>query len=286
MDMIPSRFHFAPPCFDHSRDETTEPDFSRPPARGLSRVTPARFGRAPERAIARRHQGRRFIPAPRVSAALSDGFVETIAAASRPGNAMSSGISTSRSMSSASTMRRLICSSGWPRGGAHAIALDILYRREFRAGEGFIIRSAVVEAVAATGSDRARGHSFRSVTRASPGRACPCSRSRPRRRGADTRRPRPWPGSRFRPCAGRRARERFPRGATGSSRGDGSRGQMRLPGYLHRFSNACLHVIEAVGMSHAYRRTPSAASPPSRLVSRSKIRWRRATTDLWSRAPS
>ncbi len=145
--MIPSRFrYFAPPCFDHSRDETTEPDFSRPPARGLSRVTPARFGRAPERAIARRHQGRRFIPAPRVSAALSDGFVETYRGGVAAWECDVFGhLNIAFYGERFDDAGRDLLERRAPGRRWRTLSLDILYQREFRGGEGFIIRSAVVE---------------------------------------------------------------------------------------------------------------------------------------------
>ena len=129
-------------------------------------------------------------------------------------------------------------------------SLDTSYLREFRAAEGLVIRSAIIEA-----SPQAVRIAHEAVAGAAAARATLAEQvmvpfagddGAPAAAGAfDWQRfpVRDWPSGAGSIAAGR---DRVKPGETEA-------GGLSLPAFLHRFSNACLHVIETMGMSHAYR---------------------------------
>jgi acyl-CoA thioester hydrolase len=139
------------------------------------------------------------------------------------------------------------------------LTLDTEYEHELRAGEGIAIRSGVIAVedaavrlghVALNSSTGAR--STRVVQRVAP-----VDPDRwPSLREALGRAVMRWTGPDFVPVG-------LPAGAgpvsTGRDRARpwemDERGELRLLGYLMRFSNACLHLVDAIGMTDHYRRT-------------------------------
>ena len=131
------------------------------------------------------------------------------------------------------------------------IALDTRYTRELRAGEGIAIRSGILESSTATvriAHEAVDGVSGARTTTAEhtlvPLGSAPGAPLAADRFAWDRFAPFDWPTGTGRIAAGRdRIRE-----------SETEAGSLSLLAYLHRFSNACLHVIEAIGMSYAYRR--------------------------------
>ncbi|HUZ71630.1 MAG TPA: thioesterase family protein [Stellaceae bacterium] len=137
-----------------------------------------------------------------------------------------------------------------PGGRWRTLALDTSYHREFRAGEGFIIRSAVLdsspqairiahEAVAGGAATRTTLAEQVVLPLAPADGAVPAADALEWQRFP----PLQWPAG-----AGP-----IPSGRDRVKPDETEAGRLRLSSCLHRFSNACLHVIEAVGMTHAYR---------------------------------
>jgi len=131
------------------------------------------------------------------------------------------------------------------------LALDTRYEREFRAGDGIAIRSGILEMQ----RDRVRvGHE--AVESGSGTRTTiaehvlqPISGS-----AADLPSGPDFAGQRLAPF---RWPEREGRIAAGRDRvkaGETEEGRLQPSSCVHRFSNGCLHVIDAVGMTHEYRR--------------------------------
>ena len=157
------------------------------------------------------------------------------------------------------------------------VALDTSYERELRAGEGIVIRSAILAAT----PDQVRvvHEAVESASLARAARAehvlAPLPLLGPELAIAPVAWE-PFPAFRWPEGAGRIAagRDRVRAGETEESR-------LTLLGYLHRFSNACLHVIEAIGMDPAYRRAANHGFATFELVWRSKIRRLRPATG-WS----
>jgi acyl-CoA thioesterase FadM len=133
-----------------------------------------------------------------------------------------------------------------PRQRWRTLALDVRYLRELRAGDGCVIRSAILEADAATVTvaheliDGTTGERSTLAEHRLAGAAAPAVTSLAWERFPAMA----WPTGEGRIAAGRdRAKP-----------GDIEDGHLSLLGCLHRFSNACLHVVEAFGMTAAYRR--------------------------------
>jgi acyl-CoA thioesterase FadM len=130
------------------------------------------------------------------------------------------------------------------------LALDTVYERELRAGEGLAIRSGLLEVhldrvriahelVESAGGTRATVAEH--VLAAEPG---PVTELASAPAFAWQRLPLfAWPAGEGRIASGRdRARP-----------AEIEAGRLAPLACLHRFSNACLHVIDAIGMTHAYR---------------------------------
>jgi acyl-CoA thioester hydrolase len=131
------------------------------------------------------------------------------------------------------------------------VSLDTRYERELRAAEGFIVHSAIIEAaphqvriahVASTGADAMRTTLAEQVLVPLAGAD---------HAGVPAAGPIGWQD--FPPLSWPSRAGSIPSGRDRVLPGEVAAGRLMLFPCLHRFSNACLHVIEAVGMSHAYR---------------------------------
>ncbi len=135
------------------------------------------------------------------------------------------------------------CAPGQPW---RTLALDVRYLRELRAGDGCVIRSAVLQADATAVTlaheviDGTTGERSTLAEHRLAGAATPAAASLAWERFPAMA----WPASAGRIVAGR----------DGAKPGEIADGRLSLLGFLHRFSNACLHVVEAFGMTAAYRR--------------------------------
>ena len=130
------------------------------------------------------------------------------------------------------------------------LALDVRYDRELRAGEGIAIRSGILE----THLDRVR-LAHEAVESASGARATVAEHVLAPVLGAVTALPSAaefawealplfaWPDG----------EGRIPSGRDRAKPAEIEEGRLSLLACLQRFSGACLHVIDAIGMTHAYR---------------------------------
>jgi acyl-CoA thioesterase FadM len=136
-----------------------------------------------------------------------------------------------------------------PDGRWRTVAIAVGYERELRAGEGIVIRSAILEATPARVRIAHEAVESAALARASraehvlvPVKAPPAALA------AAPIAWEPFPVVRWPSGAGQIAAGRDRVKAT-----DTEEWRLTLLGYLRRFSTACLHVIEAIGMNHTYR---------------------------------
>lgn len=138
-----------------------------------------------------------------------------------------------------------------PKRGWRTLALDTRYEREFRGGDGVVIRSGFLE----VHLDRVR-IAHETVESASGARTTVAEHVLEPITGAVTELPSApefawqrlplfeWP----------QGEGRIPAGRDRVKPAEMEEGRLALSSCVHRFSNGCLHVIDAIGMTHDYRR--------------------------------
>jgi acyl-CoA thioesterase FadM len=141
---------------------------------------------------------------------------------------------------------------GAPGRRWRTLALDTFYDRELRAGEGLAIRSGLVSAdensvlLAHEASATASGERMTRVEHILAPVAGDLSR---------ILLPAPVAWERFPAPSLPTGEGRIPAGRNRVKPWEAAEGSLALLGFVHRFSDACLHVIEAIGMTDTYRRS-------------------------------
>lgn len=130
------------------------------------------------------------------------------------------------------------------------LALDTSYERELRAGEGIVIRSGILEAHL----ERVR-IAHEAVESASGTRTTVAEHVLAPIPGPVTELPSAaeFAWQRLPLFAWPQGEGRIPAGRDRVKPAETEEGRLSLLGCLHRFSTGCLHVIDAIGMTHAYR---------------------------------
>jgi acyl-CoA thioesterase FadM len=132
------------------------------------------------------------------------------------------------------------------------LALDTTYERELRAGEGVAIRTGLVAA-----EDRSLRLAHEANATASGERMTRVEHVLAP--VAEDESPAVLPAAvaweRFAPLSLPTGEGRIAAGRSRVKAWEAEEGCLSLLGFEHRFSDACLHVIEAIGMTDAYRRT-------------------------------